>query len=209
MIEKIYVTSSSVNIRNYILQDTCATDNISSTLGSSIALRNGQVTATYESTDQVYRLTNSIANTQSGIVITPLTGQTNIIIEFDSRHLADTSRTNQSIGIVAYDTSDEWEGVCVYPVSGSYWRNTKHNGVYSEREIRFSKKASALEWVHNKYIITPQTINVIVTNANNEEIVNCTRSFTNSSLINGSTMYLFNLSWVSSYVDVKNIIAYI
>lgn len=86
--------------------------------------------------------------------------------------------------------------------------STKHNGVYSESETRFSKKANALEWVHNKYIITPQTINVIVTNANNEEMVNYTHSFTNSSLIKGSTMYLFNLSWVSSYVDVKNIIVY-
>ena len=203
-----YTSSRSINIRKYILQDRCATDNIASTLGSSISLRNGQATATYESTDQVYRLTNTVSYSQSGISITPLTGQTNFIIEFDSRHLADTNTTNQSIGITAYDTRDEWEGICVYPVSRSYWVSTKHNGVYSESETRFSKKANALEWVHNKYIITPQTINVIVTNANNEEMVNYTHSFTNSSLIKGSTMYLFNLSWVSSYVDVKNIIVY-
>ena len=51
-------------------------------------------------------------------------------------------------------------------------------------------------------------MSVIVTNANNEEMVNYTLSFTNSSLITNSTMYLFELSWVSSHVDVKNIIAY-
>ncbi len=191
----------TVSALTYIINDDASADNQSTLFGSSIALRNGANTTSWDSTGY-YKITNTGSQKESMRVLAPLTGVTDdFVIEYDSY----VEQVGGSSGFVIYNSSTAWEKLTDDADSQKKYWYGYNNGSFHETAF-YGNTTTYQKWVHYKYTVQGTTFKMEVT-YNDSTVVTRTETihFNRSS----STQYGLDCEWQSNTkTRYKNLVAY-